>query len=235
MTKELFVSRFSAWAPEIENSGEWNEWVLGRRELSSNSNKAPEITFTEPMFRRRLSRISKMTIQVVHDLLPFDKEKTKLFFISFRGEISKQLKINKMVIEDNSILPAAFSTSVFNAPIALASIAFGLKGGYSAVFPGNNSFSSGLAAACAEFPALEDGAENEDELVVVYADEDVPSEYSALLPTELPNKSNPAPLAFGFVLTKKQSAVSFSALKEKDSPYDFLKALFQFKECYVSA
>jgi len=212
---ELYISRFSAWAPGLENAREWEEWALGRREISPGA-KSPDLSFTEPMFRRRLSQISKMTIQVVHDLLPV-AEDTKMIFLSFRGELSRQYTINKTFIEDNDIMPAAFSLSVFNAPPALASIAFSLKGGYSAIYPGGNSFAAGLSLAEAAFL----GGKSE-ELIFVYADEEIPNEYNAIFPgTHLP-------LAFGFVVTRKPGTlpIHFSVLlKGIDSPEDFLKRL----------
>ena len=225
---DIYVARFSAWASGIENADEWNEWALGKRQLCL-SGESPAITFTDPMFRRRLSQISKMTIQVVHDLLPVDED-TKMIFLSIRGELSKQYIINRMVIEEKAVMPAAFSFSVFNTPIALASMAFNLKGGYSALYQEQNSFSSGLAAACA---ALLAGVK--DELIVVYADEAVPQEYAAIYKGSRGNKANQAdaaPLAFGLLLTRKPAsgAICFSSLfsslnKETDTPRDFLKQL----------
>jgi hypothetical protein len=142
---EIYISRFSAWAPGIENAKGWEEWSQGKREMSCAS-EGPEIKFTDPMFRRRISQISKMTIQVVHDLLPIQEE-TKMLFLSFRGELSKQFKVNKMQIKDGSFLPAAFSFSVFNAPVALASMALSLKGGYTALYPTNNSIKDGCCSS----------------------------------------------------------------------------------------
>jgi hypothetical protein len=178
------------------------------------------------MFRRRLSQISKMTIQVVHDLLPV-KDDTKMIFLSLRGELSKQYSINRMVIEDNALMPAAFSLSVFNAPIALASMALSLKGGYSAIYPGRNSFASGFTAAQA---ALEQGTN--DELVLVYADEAVLPEYAGT------HADGFFPFAFGILLRRTPGAgsVLFSSFQEyKDSPENFLKHLFLKKELYVSS
>jgi len=220
---EVYISRFSAWAPGVENTNEWEEWALGKREITLGP-KSPELSFTEPMFRRRLSQISKMTIQVVHDLLPV-AEDTKMLFLSFRGELSHQYKINKTFINDNDIMPAGFSLSVFNAPVALASIAFSLKGGYSAIFPGENSLGAGLSLAEAAFLNGES-----EELIFIYADEVIPNEYKDILPgTHLP-------FAFGFVLSGKlsdlsvTSSIPFSALKEGiDTPEDFLKRLIRSK------
>jgi len=201
MSGELYITRLCAWAPGVENPGEWDEWAQGKREIASGG-KGPEIAFTDSLFRRRLSQISRMTVQVVHDLLPV-AENTKMFFVSFRGELSRQYQINKMLIEEKSLMPAAFSLSVFNAPAALASIALGLKGGYTALYPGNNSFAAGLAAAEAsllkEAPLLSEaplpGAQSE--LIFVYADEQAPPEYGCYF------KEDHSALAFAFLLTRE--------------------------------
>ncbi|MCL2765168.1 MAG: beta-ketoacyl synthase chain length factor [Treponema sp.] len=222
----IYISRFSAWAPGLENANEWEEWALGKREINICS-ESPALSFTEPMFRRRLSQISKMTIQVVHDLLPVAEE-TKMLFLSFRGELTHQYKINKTFIEDNDIMPAGFSLSVFNAPAALASMAFSLKGGYTAIYPGGNSFGAGLSLAEAAFLSRGEtrGCGESEELIFVYADEVIPHEYKDIFPgTHLP-------LAFGFVLACKPDSLSipFSALKEGiNNPVDFLKRLILSK------
>jgi hypothetical protein len=224
---EIYISRFSAWAPGIENAEEWEEWAQGRREMSCAS-EGPKIEFTDSMFRRRLSQISKMTIQVVYDLLPV-KEETKILFLSFRGELSRQFKVNKMQIEDGSFSPAVFSFSVFNAPVALASMALGLKGGYTAVYPTNNSIKAGLIAAAAMLNTglAESSAETEglgsppDELVLVYADEEVPVEYSCLAPEPLP------PFAFSLLLSRKPCSGSIYSMDKKEiCPRDFLRSLY---------
>jgi hypothetical protein len=217
MTGECYVARLAAWAPGIGSSGEWDEWALGKRGISFGA-KGPDIAFTDSMFRRRLSQISKMTIQVIHDLLPIG-ENTKIFFISFRGELSRQYQINKMLLEEKTLSPAAFSLSVFNAPVALAAMALGLKGGYSALYPGNNCFSTGLKAAQA---AILCGTT--EELVVVYADEETPAEYGCVSQEAPPSP----PIAFGFLLSRssRPHSIPFSSLNEKtDNPLDFLRQL----------
>jgi len=209
-----YITRLCAWAPGVENSGEWDEWAQNKRDISSGT-QGPAIAFTDSLFRRRLSQISKMTVQVVHDLLPVG-ENTKMLFVSFRGELSRQFQVNKMLIEEKSLMPAAFSFSVFNAPAALASIALGLKGGYSALYPGNNSFTAGLAAAEASFVS-----DKQEELIFVYADEQAPPEYERCF-----NECPPA-IAFALLLTRapQSSSVPLSSLNEVDNPLDFLRLL----------
>jgi len=232
LEEEIYINRLCAWSPGIESSGDWDEWALGKKNIlsgtehSKTTRQEPEISFTDSMFRRRLSQISKMTIQVIHDLLPFGED-TKIFFLSFRGELSRQYQINKMLIEEKTLSPAAFSLSVFNAPVALASMALGLKGGYCALYPANNSFATGLKAAQAELLCG-----TQEELLFVYADEEVRNEYGCFF------NECPPPIAFGFLLTraKKQSpnSVPLSKIKTNDNPLSFLKELLLYGGIHVS-
>ncbi|GHV57336.1 hypothetical protein AGMMS49579_23060 [Spirochaetia bacterium] len=187
--KSLYISRFTSWAPG-----------------PGSPNDSPGLEFTAPLFRRRLSQLSRMTIQVIHDLLPI-KEDTKIVFVSFRGEIAQQLKINRMLIEDGDITPAAFSLSVFNTPPALAAIALNLTAGYSAVYPAEDRFDTGFLAAAA--PILAGDAE---ETVLVYADELVPEEYGDLRP------AHNEPLAFAALLSRTPGEIALSVAADAGSP-----------------
>jgi hypothetical protein len=191
------VLRYSAWAP-------------------SPGDEEPNIDFTDPRFRRRLSMISRMTIRVLHDLAA--PAETKLYFVSFRGESERQFSINKMLIEEGNILPAAFSLSVFNAPPALASMALNLSAGYSAVYPGENKFSSALLGAAASLSALGQQQESLPTLALVYADEELIREYKPLEKEPIPA------LAFAALLSAAETAQSI-ALPFCESPQTFLQAL----------
>ncbi|GMO29606.1 MAG: hypothetical protein Ta2F_05000 [Termitinemataceae bacterium] len=186
----------------------------------------PKLEWTDSRFRRRLSDLSKMTVEVVHNIMPIACG-TKMFFMSFNGEINYQYKINKMLLTDHEIMPAPFSISVFNSAPALASIALNLKAGYTAIYP--LCFKDGFLTAIA--PLLCGEAE---ECLFVYADESIPFEYKAIC-----NKP-PEPLAFATLLSTNPveknrqipsndiavyqdgAPVNESILK---SPQDFLKAL----------
>ena len=224
---EAYITRLSAWAPGIESSGEWDEWALGRRSISSEE-KTPEIAYTDSMFRRRLSQISKMSIQVIHDLLPFG-ENTKIFFSSFRGELKREYQMSGALMEEGELSPAAFSLSGFNTPVALACIAFGLKGGYSALYPANNSFTACVKSAEA---ALFSGIA--EELALVYADENIPPGCTCFF------RECPAPAAFGLLLSRNPqlSSVPLSQLNsspgEEDDPLAFLRRLLLCGKLHVS-
>ena len=127
---ELYFSKPECWAPGLEdNDSLWQQWSAGKIQIQ-NSCDVPKLEFTTPVFRRRLSQISKMTIQVVHALTEkIECKNLKQVFVSTRGEINRELQINSQLINDKEILPAAFSLSVFNAPVALATLACKLTAG----------------------------------------------------------------------------------------------------------
>ncbi len=197
----MFVSKLCVWEPPADD-------------LSA----APKLEWTEAIFRRRLSQLTKMTVQVVHDIFSdgtLDKN-AKLVFLSFRGELEREFKVNKTLIEEESILPAAFSLSVFNAAIAQATIALGLKGGYTCVFPSGADFASGVLSAAA--PVLAQGGDAKT--VLVYADENVPDYYKEFL--KGPNE----PLAFAALLSsqKTDNSVELDLEKIPRSPREFVQA-----------
>lgn len=206
----LYATKPACWAPGLDGDAAWKDWLEGRRAIE-RTDAQPPLSFTPPLFRRRLSQLSRMTVQVVHDALELaglgaGPEKTgtaavggssatgiaplKQSFVSFRGELARQLSINRTLITEQDVLPASFSLSVFNTPMALASIACGLTGGYSVLFPPADGFYDGFCAACAPLLCGE-----EDRLLFVYADEAVPAEYAAFCPDDAD------PLAFATVLS----------------------------------
>ena len=225
----VYVSRFTSWAPGLNSPADWEDWARGLKKISA-SGESPTLDFAESkwihpgqkefmLFKRRLSQISRMTIQVLHEIMPVG-ENTKTVFVSFRGEITQQFKINRMLIEEGDISPAAFSQSVFNTPPGAATIALNLRAGYSAVYPGNNCFNTGFLSAAV--PLLCAGAEQID---LVYADELCPPEYGSLCPH--PN----TPLAFAALLCAK--APGIPVVPGRDylaSPENFLKFLYNNRD-----
>ncbi|MDR2051890.1 MAG: beta-ketoacyl synthase chain length factor [Treponema sp.] len=169
---DVCAVRFAAWAPGFTGIDDWKAWAGGERSIPQTA-ESPALEYTDPLYRRRLSQISRMTTQVIHDVLPVGDD-TKLVFVSFRGELARQLAINRMLAEEGDIKPAAFSLSVFNAPPALAAITFSLNAGYTAVYPGSGSFRTGLMAALS--PIISGAVR---EILLVYADELCPMEYGA--------------------------------------------------------
>jgi len=235
--KAVYVTRFASWAPGLNSPDDWECWARGLKEISI-SDESPSLDFAESkwlclsqkefaLFKRRLSRISRMAIHVLHEIMPIG-ENTKTVFVSFRGEITQQFKINRMLIEEGDISPSAFSQSVFNTPPAAAAIALNLRQGYCAVYPGNDSFNTGFLAAAA--PLLCASAE---ETALVYADELCPAEYDAVFGDLCPRPNTP--LAFAALLCANacvnMRGIPVSPGREYMScPENFLKYLYQNKD-----
>ena len=219
--RNLYISDITAWAPGPgSDKSLWTEWAKGNVSISL-STESPKLEYTSPLFRRRLSQITKMTVHVIHELIEqthIDKE-TKLVFISLRGEIARTFSVTKGLIQDNMILPAGFSLSVFNTPVSSATIAFSLKGGYSVIYPSGEDFSQAFKAAVS--PVL---AGTEKKIILVYADELVPDEYGDKRPAEN------IPLSFACLIGSEQMAHCF-CLKDFSeigkSPSDFLRLLLK--------
>ena len=215
--KSFYLSNITAWAPGLADDKEaWQAWANDKAQIEQIK-ESPKLEYTDPLFRRRLSQITKMTVQVVHNLLEEShiKKKTKIVFISLRGEIEREFTINKGLIEDGMILPAGFSLSVFNTPISSATLAFKLKGGYSVVYPSKNNFADALKTAVA--PVL---AGTEKEIILVYADELVPELYGDKRPDEN------IPMAFAGIISseKKEKCIAFDDFSNvTNSPVEFLK------------
>ena len=208
---KFYIGSTKAWAPGIENG----------LDAIQNEKLSPKIEFTDPLFRRRFSQITKMTVQVVHDVVEEipDARDFKIVFASFRGEIEREFAIDRMLIEDKMILPAAFSLSVFNTPIAAATIALGMKGGYSVIYPSKGCFKDALLSAAASVLCGD-----EKEILFVYADEKIPDEYAGTM-KNYESSSEPVPLAFACILSadKKEGSVEFDSESLANTPLDFLR------------
>ncbi|MDD7013802.1 MAG: beta-ketoacyl synthase chain length factor [Spirochaetales bacterium] len=209
---ELYFSKPECWAPGLEdNDTLWQQWAAGKIQIQ-NSCDAPKLEFTTPVFRRRLSQISRMTIQVVHALTEkIECKNLKQVFVSTRGEINRELQINSQLINDKEILPAAFSLSVFNAPVALATLACKLTAGYSVMFPSRENFYDALCCACS--PVL---CGDEKEIIFIYADECVPQEYSSVLKKEF------LPFSFACIISSEKK----DGWKKAELP-DFANSTFE--------
>lgn len=219
--KNFYLSNITAWAPGLSDDEKlWSDWADDKIQIEQIK-ESPKLEYTDPLFRRRLSQITKMTVHVVHNLLEKShvNKDTKVVFISLRGEIEREFTINKGLIEDGMILPAGFSLSVFNTPISSATLAFGMKGGYSVVYPSKNNFADAFKLAVS--PVL---AGTEKELILVYADELVPEQYGDKRPVEN------IPMAFACLLSaeKKENCVIFEDFSNvTNSPADFLRYIIK--------
>ena len=88
MKDNFFISKPSLFAPGLESVNDWILWANNKKEILQ-AKISPSLSYTDSLFRRRLSQLSKMTVEVVHDLINkiHVEQNAKLVFVSFRGEI----------------------------------------------------------------------------------------------------------------------------------------------------
>ncbi len=191
----LALKAWAAWAPGIEDSQALKAWGEGKKHIKQTT-EAPALKFLPALFRRRLSQLSRMVLQIGHDLAP-PQTQIPCVFASHYGEINKQYKISKQLIDSFEVSPAAFSLSVFNAPVFLLSIAQGNKEVGSAVYSGDQALSTGLLEMLG---MLASG--NKHDCMLIFADEYIHPTYHSLF------ESVPEPYAFGMVFSKNSSRAS---------------------------
>ncbi|MBO4403965.1 MAG: beta-ketoacyl synthase chain length factor [Treponema sp.] len=214
--KKVSASFLTAWAPSLgDDKTAWKEWLQGRREIPQASD-SPSLDFMPPLFRRRLSQLTKMTVHTVHRVIEESKKtELKIFSAGNYGEINREFQINEQLVNDHDILPATFSLSVFNTPAAQATLACKIHSGYTAAFGAEGSFYDALAAA-ASIVLCGD----EKEILFTWGDENLPEEYTEH------NGEKSVPLCFSFILSSEETENSFSfdADTFKDSKAeDFLR------------
>ena len=184
----VYVTAWSAWSPGLESLEDWRAWACGEKSLRAVA-ESPALAYVEPLFKRRLSQLTRMTIHVGHEALS-GLSPMKLSFASTYGEIGQQCKITDRLISEGDVSPANFSLSVFNTPVAALSITEKNVEGYVAAYPGKDSFRLGFIESSS---AILSGADRMRLFVV--ADELLPEAYAALEGSSLP------PYALALVLS----------------------------------
>ena len=174
---DLRVTALSAWVPGVTEKNDLLLWARGEKDVQFADDKKslPNHSFIPALQRRRMTPLSKLVAALIHSVQDKIHPDAKIYFISLAGESERQFQVNSMVLQDGEVLPATFSTSVFNTPPAMASIVLGLKNGYSALYPPSQGFFS--AVQCV-FSSILGG--NNSQVLMVYGDAQAPEEYQAL-------------------------------------------------------
>jgi hypothetical protein len=190
----LFIERWAAWAPGLENAEALAAWARGETSIRQSPD-APALEFLPALFRRRLSQLSRMALEVGHRLSG-DGPKPPCVFASCYGEINKQYAITQGLLDSMEVSPAIFSLSVFNAPAYLLSLAEHNTAPATAVYAGEQTLSAAFLEAAG---FLRQSAEP-SACLVLFADEFPPPAYARLFSTPV------EPYAFGLALSSRPAA-----------------------------
>jgi len=193
MNLMVYISAWCAWAPEVETNEDWQAWARGEKALVASA-QSPSLTHVEAMFKRRLSQLTRMVMHTGHVVLQ-GRQDVPVTLVSRYGEIGQQFKITDKLLAEGEVSPANFSLSVFNTPVAALSISEGIQAGYTVCFPAVDEFAQGVLEACASL-----GSSSEQNRVLIFADEMIPSEYLPLV------KEPVQPHALAILLQKEKGS-----------------------------
>jgi hypothetical protein len=185
--------RWAAWAPGVETPSQWHSWAQGDIKISQAG--TPDVEFLPALFRRRLSRLSRMALRVAHNCLGTDHPPVRSVFCSRHGELSRTAELLNSITRAEALSPTAFSMSVHNTASGLYSIARQDKSASSAIASGIDSLESGFLDAAAALYA----APPDERLMLVIADEEPPEPFG-----NIAGENGPA-YAAAFLLTRSGS------------------------------
>jgi hypothetical protein len=152
---EFSVVGWSAWAPGLTSTEQWQEWAAAP--WLPLGDDAPALTEVPAMQRRRIERLGRMAIQAACwcEQPGDDQAAVPLVFASRHGDVARSLSLLQSLVADEPMSPTAFGLSVHNAIAALYSITRGNRSNYLALAAGDET----IEAACVEAVGLlADGA-----------------------------------------------------------------------------
>jgi len=135
---------------------------------------AADISFIEPIVRRRLSSLSRIALKVAHDCVA-ERDRVRVVFASRHGELRRTTDILCAIRAGEPVSPTAFSLSVLNAMTGIFGIARGDRSPASAISAGPETLGYALLEAHAQF-----AADPSSPVLMVYADEPADAAYGTI-------------------------------------------------------
>jgi len=174
------VLSWSAWAPGLETAGQWHDWLIKGAAPSLRQNDIlPDVSFVPAMQRRRLSRLSKMSLSTLYKCVA-DKHDYRSVFASPHGEIHRTVELLQELAKNEPLSPMGFSLSVHNTAAGIYSITSGNKAPSTSVASGRDTLEQALVEAVAQ--SFQCG----EPVALVYADEPLPSQYLSAFSVAFP-------------------------------------------------
>ena len=146
MKRNLKVEQWAFWSPEAASPSEWREhWSRPVPAVATAPVPSHRIP---PMQRRRMSRMSKMAVQVALEASD-GIDAQYLVFCSRHGELVRTLRLLSSIASGDILSPTDFSQSVHNTSSGLYSIIERSRVAACSLASGSGSFAYGwLEAEC---------------------------------------------------------------------------------------
>lgn len=132
----------------------WSAWSVPLDALACAPAPAklpvPDVSYVEPMLRRRISSLGKMGLKVAHDCVSTTGA-VRLVFASRHGELRRTTEILHDLVQGQAVSPTAFSLSVLNAMAGVFGIARQDRSPAMALAAGAETLGYGLLEAYAQY------------------------------------------------------------------------------------
>lgn len=151
------VARWAMWAPDLT--------------ATTSHDDAPSVSFMPAMQRRRLSRLSRLCLQVAHEA-GHSIATLPTVFASRHGELHRTLGLLEQLSAAEPLSPMAFSLSVHNTASGLYAIHTGNTAPSTAVAAGKDT----LPMAFLEAASL---LQSHPAVMLIYAEEPLPTLYQS--------------------------------------------------------
>lgn len=171
MTFPATLLNWAAWAPGLEQRTDWQAWAHdSSRPLQQDGQ--PVLAFVPAMARRRMSRLTRMALQVAEDCRG-PARPIPTVFASRHGELARSFGILQAIAAGEPVSPMDFSVSVHNSAAGLYSIQQQDRSASTTISAGPDTLPMAFIECHAQLQA---GAA---EVLLVMADEPVPALYQS--------------------------------------------------------
>ena len=142
------IERWDAWIQGIRSQSEWLDFFAsGKQQRSGTPFADLQYHHLKPVQRRRLSDISKITLDVAFAVAA-QCQTVRSVFASRWGEVSRMADLLTAICTGEDLSPTAFSMSVHNTSSGLFSIQSGNRAPSTAIAAGHDTVIAGWIEAC---------------------------------------------------------------------------------------
>lgn len=207
---KLPLKDWQAWAPGIESTQQWQQFCTGTADIDSPAK--PDVSFLPPMFRRKLSFLSRMIFSTVHSLEERNGPIEAPTVLATRhGELDLSIELINSEISGSPFSPARFSMSVHNSPVGFLSIQNKNRLANTAISAGKRTLEMGLYESLAML-------EQHSQCLLIYADQALAEVYQDF------KDEDDIPLCLALILQKGVPERDFSfSSADIFQPLQFIK------------
>lgn len=151
---------------------EWVTYISACVIKADDQGEAATLTFIDPMQRRRLSALAKVSLGVMQECTK-DEQNFQIVYASRHGDLFRTTDLLNQLAMGDDVSPMGFSLAVLNGTPGIFSIATANRSPCSAVSAGPQTFQMGLLEASIQ------ASQSAAPVLFVYADAPVPEVYGA--------------------------------------------------------